>query len=57
MKDEQLIEQLRRENRRLAKEVYELEKKAEFLGCLEAMGVDNWCGYEEACALYSQDDR
>lgn len=26
-----------------------------FLGCLEEMGVDNWCGYSEAWQLYKED--
>jgi len=29
----------------------ELEEDAQFLGALQAMGVDNWDGYDEACEL------
>lgn len=34
-----------------------LEKKAEKLDALEAHGVDNWCGYDDAVAeLFTEDD-
>jgi len=29
----------------------ELESDAQFLAALQAMGVDNWDGYDEACEL------
>ena len=35
-----------------AKRVKHLEERDDFLSCLEAMGVDNWCGYEEAQQMY-----
>lgn len=34
----------------------ELEACAEFLEALYTLGVDNWEGYDEACAMY-EDDR
>ncbi|MDT8900636.1 hypothetical protein [Anaeroselena agilis] len=28
-----------------------LQERDKFLSCLEAAGVDNWEGYEDACAM------
>lgn len=34
------------------KEAYESFKEdSDFLDCLKACGVDNWCGYDEACEM------
>jgi hypothetical protein len=30
----------------------QLIKDSEFLCCLQEIGVDNWCGYDDAIALY-----
>lgn len=27
-----------------------------FLECLRSVGVDNWEGYDDACALFAQED-
>jgi len=35
------------------KEYEELQEAANFLGCLEATGVDNWEGYDEAVELFN----
>ena len=51
-----LIEQLRRENRRIHQTLHKLEKEKEFLDCLRAVGVDNWDGYKHACELYWVND-
>lgn len=40
--------------------VVEYEKlldKAALLECLEACGVDNWCGYGEAIEMYTEEDK
>ena len=34
------------------KEYDEMQAKIEFLECLEAAGVDNWQGYDDAQAMY-----
>lgn len=34
------------------KEYDGLLKDSEWLGCLEAAGVDNWQGYDDACDIY-----
>lgn len=34
---------------RQAKRIAELEKDSQFLAALEAAGVDNWEGYDDAC--------
>lgn len=31
-----------------------LLERDDFLSCLEVMGVDNWCGYDEACELSTE---
>ena len=36
----------------LEKQVYELRKRDYWLQCLEAAGVDNWQGMEEAIEIY-----
>lgn len=33
-----------------------LEEQAEFLSCLEAVGVDNWQGYGEAYQMMEEDE-
>ena len=33
-----------------------LLKRENWLNCLEAAGVDNWCGYDEARQLRDEDD-
>jgi hypothetical protein len=38
------------------REYEELLKKVHFLECLEACGVDNWEGYDEAWELYENDE-
>jgi hypothetical protein len=40
------------ENAKLKLRVVELEKRLEFLWCLEAWGVDNWVGYPDAVKDY-----
>ncbi|MFF7561924.1 hypothetical protein ACFZB4_18375 [Streptomyces pseudovenezuelae] len=41
---------------KLRKRLAELEKRDEWLSCLEAAGVDNWSGYEHAISLRTEDD-
>ncbi len=43
------------ENNRLREIITELQMKVKFLNCLEAMGVDNWVGYEEAQEMMEDD--
>lgn len=39
------------------KEEYEvIRKKLEFLECLEACGVDNWQGYDDAWEMMNEED-
>lgn len=33
----------------------ELEEDRDLLYALQAAGVDNWCGYEEAMKIYHED--
>jgi hypothetical protein len=41
----------------IPKEAYDrLLADQEFLSCLEAAGVDNWSGYDEAVEMYNEDD-
>lgn len=41
----------------ITKEEYEmLLEKVEFLGCLEACGVDNWCGYSDAWNMMNEEE-
>ena len=37
-------------------EIEELESRDSFLNCLEACGVDNWCGYGDAQEMYDEDE-
>lgn len=37
-----------------AKEYAYLKDREFFLNCLEAAGVDNWCGYECAWEMYEE---
>lgn len=32
-----------------------LKEQAEFLSCLEACGVDNWCGYGDAQEMMEEE--
>lgn len=36
--------------------INELENDRNFLYALQAAGVDNWCGYEEACKIYREEE-
>ena len=38
-----------------ASELHELLEDQRFLRCLEAMGVDNWPGYEVARELFNEE--
>ena len=38
-----------------ASELHELQEDQRFLECLEAMGVDNWPGYDEAREMYNEE--
>lgn len=38
------------------KEYDRLVQSEEFLECLEACGVDNWGGYDDACEMYRDDE-
>ncbi|WP_205763018.1 hypothetical protein [Aneurinibacillus aneurinilyticus] len=39
----------------ITREEYErLLDSAEFLNCLEACGVDNWCGYSDAYEMFEK---
>jgi hypothetical protein len=38
------------------KEYNQLLNDADFLSCLESCGVDNWCGYDEACNMYEPNE-
>lgn len=40
--------------KRLEAENAELRKRDGFLSCLEAAGVDNWDGYEEAQKMFNE---
>lgn len=41
----------------ISKDIYEeLVANSNFLECLKAAGVDNWEGYEEAQAMYEEED-
>lgn len=35
----------------------QLVRDAEFLQCLKACGVDNWCGYEDAIVMFRDVDQ
>ena len=37
-------------------EYEQLKRDSEWLGCLEAAGVDNWDGYDEAREMMSDED-
>jgi hypothetical protein len=37
-------------------EYEQLKRDSEFLGCLEACGVDNWNGYEDAWDMFERSD-
>jgi len=37
------------------RELHELLEDQKFLACLEAMGVDNWPGYDEAREMYNKE--
>lgn len=40
----------------IPKNEYEnLKEQAEFLSCLEACGVDNWCGYGDAQEMMEEE--
>lgn len=43
------IEELIEENERL-------QYDSELLSCLEACGVDNWCGWDDAMQMMSEED-
>ena len=34
----------------------ELLKDSELLSCLEACGVDNWCGWDDAIEMFNEED-
>lgn len=36
--------------------INELEDDRDFLYALQAAGVDNWYGYEEACKIYREEE-
>lgn len=36
-------------------EYEQLLDSAHFLECLQAMGVDNWQGYDDACKMYQEE--
>ena len=36
--------------------INELENDRNFLYALQAAGVDNWCGYEEACKIHREEE-
>lgn len=38
------------------KEYAMLLKNSEFLSCLEACGVDNWCGYSDAWEMMNEEE-
>lgn len=41
----------------ISKDEYEsLVEDADFLGCLEAVGVDNWSGYDYAVEMFEEDE-
>ena len=41
----------------ITKEEYEyLLEQSEFLGCLEACGVDNWNGYSDAYEMFNEEE-
>lgn len=41
----------------ITKAEYErLLKDSDFLGCLEACGVDNWCGYSDAWEMFDEEE-
>ena len=43
---------------RIPKSEYEqLQKDSNWLGCLEAAGVDNWDGYSDAIDILNGDER
>lgn len=33
-----------------------LKEESDFLECLRASGVDNWCGYDQACEMMWGDE-
>lgn len=33
-----------------------MQERLDFLSCLEAAGVDNWCGYSEAWKMLEEGD-
>lgn len=39
------------------REYEQLIKESEWLACLEAAGVDNWEGFDEARAILAEDNR
>lgn len=47
---------LRKEIEDLKKKIESMEEDVAFLDCLQAAGVDNWCGYEVACEMCRDDD-
>lgn len=39
----------------ITKAEYErLRSDSELLGCLEACGVDNWCGWDDAMEMFAE---
>lgn len=41
----------------ITKEEYErLVRDSELLGCLEACGVDNWNGWDDAMEMFAEED-
>ena len=37
-------------------EYEELSRDARKFECLEAMGVDNWCGWDDAMEMYNEEN-
>jgi hypothetical protein len=40
----------------LKRYIEDLEEDRDFLYALQAAGVDNWCGYGEACKIYNGEE-
>lgn len=41
----------------ISREEYDqLRRDSELLGCLEACGVDNWCGWDDAMEMFAEED-
>ena len=45
---------LERELNELKKDKERLEEDSNFLSCLQACGVDNWEGYDDACDMFEE---